>query len=91
MPKAVIELKTFCPESGVVLKYRTDKAAEVGRLIGQLGRMGRAMGGMEQSAAEKDVEMVDAQEPVTHATAAAASGAQGGQGAGGKKKKKGKK
>jgi hypothetical protein len=36
-------LKTYCPESGVVLKFKTDRAAEVVRLIGSLGRVGRHM------------------------------------------------
>ncbi|KAF2723660.1 hypothetical protein K431DRAFT_219470 [Polychaeton citri CBS 116435] len=43
VPKATLVLKTFCPESGVVLQYRTDRAQEVGRLIASLGRMGRRM------------------------------------------------
>ena len=42
-PKAYLELKTYDPESGVTLKYRTDKAAEVGRLVASLGRLGRHM------------------------------------------------
>ncbi|MCJ1337913.1 hypothetical protein MMC09_003197 [Bachmanniomyces sp. S44760] len=36
-------LRTYDPVSGVCLKYRTDKAAEVGRLIAALGRCGRLM------------------------------------------------
>ena len=43
MPKAYLELRTYDPESGVTLKYKTDKAAEIGRLIVSLGRLGRSM------------------------------------------------
>ncbi|KAL8783442.1 MAG: hypothetical protein Q9213_004642 [Squamulea squamosa] len=39
-------LKTYDPVSGVCLKYKTDKAAEVGRLVAALGRCGRAMAGL---------------------------------------------
>jgi hypothetical protein len=34
-------LKTYDPESGTCLQYQTNKGAEVGRLIGNLGRLGR--------------------------------------------------
>jgi hypothetical protein len=34
-------LKTYDPVSGVCLKYETNKAAEVGRLIATLGRLGK--------------------------------------------------
>ncbi|KAL6244066.1 hypothetical protein RBB50_008935 [Rhinocladiella similis] len=40
-PSAVLTLKTFHPESGICLKYRTDKAAEVGRLLAGLGRLAK--------------------------------------------------
>ena len=43
VPRAVLTLKTFDPESGVCLKFKTDKAADVGRLVGGLGRLGRHM------------------------------------------------
>lgn len=36
---AVLTLKTYDAESGICLKYRTDKAAEVGRLLVGLGRI----------------------------------------------------
>merc|ERR1712070_343753 len=42
-PKAWLVLKTYCPESGVVLKFKTDRQADVGRLINGLGRLGRHM------------------------------------------------
>ncbi|EXJ55786.1 hypothetical protein A1O7_08716 [Cladophialophora yegresii CBS 114405] len=40
-PSATLTLKTYHPESGICLKYRTDKAAEVGRLLTGLGRLAR--------------------------------------------------
>ncbi|KAI9678648.1 MAG: hypothetical protein M1817_005705 [Caeruleum heppii] len=40
---ALLTLKTYDPVSGVVLKYRTNKGAEVGRLVGALERLGRGM------------------------------------------------
>lgn len=43
VPRGTLTLKTFDSVSGVVLKFRTDRAAEVGRLINGLGRMGRYM------------------------------------------------
>ncbi|MCJ1478811.1 hypothetical protein MMC13_007495 [Lambiella insularis] len=41
--RAYIILKTYDPVSGTCLKYRTDKAAEVGRLVAGLGRCARTM------------------------------------------------
>lgn len=40
-PSAILTLKTFHPESGICLKYRTEKAQEVGRLMAGLGRLAR--------------------------------------------------
>lgn len=40
-PSANLTLKTYHPESGICLKYRTDKAAEVGRLLTGLGRLAK--------------------------------------------------
>ena len=48
VPKAWLTLKTYDPESGVVLKFKTDRAAEVGRLINGLGRLGRHMAALPQ-------------------------------------------
>ncbi|KYK54564.1 hypothetical protein DCS_06524 [Drechmeria coniospora] len=43
-PRASLVIKTYDPVSGVTLKYRTTKAAEVSRLIySALGQLGRAM------------------------------------------------
>jgi hypothetical protein len=38
-PSATLTLKTFEAGSGICLKYKTDKAAEVGRLLTGLGRL----------------------------------------------------
>jgi len=40
-PSATLTLKTYHPDSGICLKYRTDKAAEVGRLMTGLGRLAK--------------------------------------------------
>lgn len=41
--QATLELKAYDPESGVVLKFKTNRAAEVGRLMLGLGSLGRYM------------------------------------------------
>ena len=40
-PTATLTLKTYDPTTGICLKYKTDKAAEVGRLMAGLGRLAR--------------------------------------------------
>ena len=40
-PAATLTSKTFHPESGICLKYKTDKAAEVGRLVTGLGKLAK--------------------------------------------------
>ncbi|MCJ1428987.1 hypothetical protein MMC29_006900 [Sticta canariensis] len=54
--KAVLVLKTYDPVSGTCLKYRTDKAADVGRLIAALGTCGRVMAALpeKEKGAEKE-------------------------------------
>ncbi|KAH9900593.1 signal recognition particle 9 kDa protein-domain-containing protein [Xylariomycetidae sp. FL2044] len=47
-PRGSLVLKTYDPASGVVLKYRTTKAAEVSRLILSFGRLGRRMAGLPE-------------------------------------------
>jgi len=47
-PKGVLVLKTFDPVSGACLKYKTNKAAEVGRLIAGLGKLGREMAALPE-------------------------------------------
>lgn len=51
-------LKTYDPVSGTCLKYRTDKAADVGRLVAALGTCGRVMAALPEK--EKEEELVDA-------------------------------
>ena len=46
--KAVLTLKAFDPESGVCLKFKTDRAADVSRLINGLGRLSRHMAALPQ-------------------------------------------
>lgn len=103
-PLAYLTLKTYNPTTGICLKYRTNKAAEVGRLITSLGKLAAGASVAElglsnpvpAAPATADVEMVDAPEdasagastPVVPAAAAAPSKGDAG-GKGGKGKKKG--
>lgn len=63
--QAVLVLKTYDPVSGTCLKYRTDKAAEVGRLIAALGTCGKVMAALpekeeaREEESQKDKEMED--------------------------------
>ncbi|KAK4539959.1 hypothetical protein LTR36_009929 [Oleoguttula mirabilis] len=106
VPKAWLVLKTYDPESGVVLKFKTDRAADVGRLINGLGRLGRHMAALPvKDEAPLDTithgdasndHVTEAAVPVPKESAPAPTDAKppqaaGGGGAGGKKKKKGKK
>lgn len=88
----------------MTLKYKTDKAAEVGRLISSLARLGRSMAGLPE---KEDAVMLDAQTveggtlevasgsgvatPVPEGTLKAPTAAAGPQGGGGQGGKKGKK
>ncbi|KAK4242463.1 signal recognition particle 9 kDa protein-domain-containing protein [Achaetomium macrosporum] len=45
-PRGHLVLKTYDPASGVTLKYKTSKAAEVTRLVQMLGTLGRRMAGV---------------------------------------------
>lgn len=81
-----------------MLKYKTDKAAEVGRLIASLGSLGREMAGLPEIALDAAIVDVKGDEgtgthtPVPEAASKApATESKGAQGGGGKKKKKGKK
>lgn len=105
-PRATLILKTFCPHSGVCLKYKTCKAAEVGRLVQMLGSLGRTMSGLPAnnkallSASAEDDALAAARTATPPPAAAGAGAGAGGAGAGaaasgegagkGKKKKKGK-
>ncbi|KAI1464698.1 signal recognition particle 9 kDa protein-domain-containing protein [Daldinia caldariorum] len=59
-PRGSLTLKTYDPRSGVCLKYRTTKAAEVSRLIQSLGRpLGARMAALPLPEAADEV-MADA-------------------------------
>jgi hypothetical protein len=104
--RGVLVLKTYDPVSGVVLKYRTTKAAEVTRLVNALAQLSRTMAGLPDET--EDVPMPDAAGAAAGADEAGRDGAaaegaaagvsaqqaqpaQTGGGGGGKKRKKGKK
>jgi hypothetical protein len=105
-PSATLTLKTFHPESGICLKYRTDKAQEVGRLMAGLGRLAQGevieipsategkTGGDAMEVDSGALNAVKVEDKVA-AAAPVSQQTQGGQqqggGGGGKKKKKGKK
>lgn len=101
-PRGTLILKTYDPHSGVCLKYKTTKAAEVGRLIQMLGSAARKMAALPDQPAPALVEegadgaaaAAAATPPVTGgqqgAGGAAATGGGGGEAGKGKKKKKGK-
>ncbi|KAK8108659.1 hypothetical protein PG984_014460 [Apiospora sp. TS-2023a] len=99
-PRGFLTLKTYDPASGVTLKYRTSKAAEVSRLIMCLGKLSRPMAGLPE---QKDEVMADApaeegtpaaeksEAAATGTTAAPAAQQAPATGGGKGKKKKGKK
>ncbi|GKZ83733.1 hypothetical protein AnigIFM56816_008829 [Aspergillus niger] len=96
---ATLELKTYHPGSGICLKYRTNKGAEVGRLITSLGKLAagadvEGLGLSNPTAGAADVEMGDAP-PAGGAggngegQTVVAGDSNAGSGKGGKGKKKG--
>ncbi|KAJ4388438.1 hypothetical protein N0V85_007552, partial [Neurospora sp. IMI 360204] len=103
-PRGHLVLKTFDPHSGVCLKYKTSKAAEVGRLIQMLGQLGRRMAALPVDEAKESADVVMADAAAAAEEGAAVSGtatpvvggqatpaaAGGAAGGQGKKKKKGK-
>ena len=81
-------LKTFDPISGACLKYKTNKAAEVGRLVAAMGKCARVMAAVppleeKSEAPEAKSEAAEKVEEKSEQKLQA--------GGGGKKKKKGKK
>ncbi|KAK0385788.1 hypothetical protein NLU13_6965 [Sarocladium strictum] len=94
-PRGHLVLKTYDPVSGVTLKYRTTKAAEVSRLVqASLGRLGKAMAGVPADVPEVEMQDADggAETPTGEKGGSVQQVQQGaGGGGGGKKKKKGKK
>lgn len=100
--QATFTLKTYDPESGTCLKYRTDKAAEVGRLVGSLGKLGRHMGALpeviddlsapaDQSTGTHTPMPEGASSKDVKSAIPESKSAPQAEGGGGKKKKKGKK
>lgn len=94
-PRGSLVLKTFDPKTGTTLKYKTTKAAEVSRLIMNLGKLGRPMAGLPEQ--KEDATMLDVPESGTGTPAgdkpepaATPQGQQGGGSGGKNKKKKGK-
>jgi len=57
--KGVLTLKTYDPVSGVCIKFRTTKVADVGRLITGLHRLGRQQAGLPQVAASTEATWAD--------------------------------
>lgn len=94
-PRASLIIKTFDPLSGVCLKYKTTKAAEVSRLVQLLGSLGRKMAALPDApapavAAEDEVAAGTATPPLggpAGGAAGAGQAAQQAQAAKGKKKK----
>lgn len=102
-PRASLIIKTFDPHSGVCLKYKTTKAAEVSRLVQLLGSLGRKMAALPDApapaaAAEDEAFAGTPTSPAAGGPGGAAGAGQAAQqaqagagGGGGKgKKKKGK-
>lgn len=94
-PRGKLIIKTYDPESGVCLKYKTSKAAEVGRLVQMLGSLGRNMGGLKSApitatTLEEEAGAITGTATPPVAAAATAPVPGGGDGGKGKKKKKGK-
>lgn len=54
-PRGDLTVKTYDPVSGTTLKYRTTKAAEVGRLVLCLGRLGTRMTGAKGDPADVEI------------------------------------
>ena len=78
--------------SGITLKYRTTKAAEVSRLIGaSLGRLGRSMAAVPEPAEEPMLDAPDLEVQKPSPASQPSQQQQQPQQGGGKKKKKGKK
>ncbi|KAF1973846.1 hypothetical protein BU23DRAFT_580078 [Bimuria novae-zelandiae CBS 107.79] len=93
-PKATFVLKTYDPDSGTCLQYQTTKAAEVGRLIGSLGRLGRHMAALPEAMEDLSVPadgMGVSTPKVEEDVKVGGAPAEQKAGGGGKKKKKGKK
>ncbi|KAJ5408862.1 hypothetical protein N7509_002745 [Penicillium cosmopolitanum] len=90
-PIASLTLRTYNPESGITIQYRTNKLQEVGRLMTGLGKLaaGADVASLGLSApAGADIEMTDAPEEAAGSAPAPVPAAAKGQAQGGKGKKK---
>lgn len=97
--KALLTLKTYDPVSGACLKYKTDKAAEVGRLVAALGTCARVMAALPEIVEDEETvegvesgapggeERITKPVPKDSRAGPAKGGATGGVGAGGGKRK----
>ncbi|KAK7418884.1 hypothetical protein QQZ08_011093 [Neonectria magnoliae] len=91
-PRGALVIKTYDPASGITLKYRTTKAAEVSRLIGaSLGRLGRSMAAVPEPADAPMLDAPDVEDQKPSPASQPPQQQQQPQQGGGKKKKKGKK
>ena len=54
VPRATLEVKAYDPVSGTTLKFKTEKSADVGRLIAGVGRLGRQMAALPEKAEGTD-------------------------------------
>ncbi|QDS77314.1 hypothetical protein FKW77_004682 [Venturia effusa] len=96
---ATLTVKSYDPVSGVCLRYKTSRGWEVGRLVANLGRLGRHMAALpevvEDTTASDTLKKEDNTGSRPHTPVPDGSrpptDAKAGQGGGGKKKKKGKK
>lgn len=70
VPRGTLEVKAYDPESGVTLKFKTEKSADVGRLIAGLGRVGRYMAALPEKAEGEDYSTQGAGCTLTVETAA---------------------
>ncbi|TID18763.1 wd repeat [Venturia nashicola] len=96
---ASLTVRSFDPVSGACLQYKTSRGWEVGRIVANLGRLGRHMAALPEVAEDTTTLDVVKKEgdggsrphtPVPEGSKPATD-AKAGQGGGGKKKKKGKK
>ncbi|KAK4123985.1 hypothetical protein N657DRAFT_619276 [Parathielavia appendiculata] len=79
-PRGHLVLKTFDPHSGITLKYKTSKAAEVGRLVQMLGSLGKGMAGLKMSQAQQRRQQQQEEEDVVMGDVSGGAGAGGGGG-----------
>ncbi|KAK6357079.1 hypothetical protein TWF718_001405 [Orbilia javanica] len=107
LPRGTLTLKTYDPISGSLIKLRTDKISDVGRIVTGLHRLARSMAGLKDLGSA-EITAAAAAAPTTAteapgqgaakdaAVSGAAAGTEGGEAVaggskGGKKKKKNKK